>query len=270
MTQALQQEKATLIDIGANLSHESFRDDFDQVIERAKTAGIEKLILTGTDTSSNQRAIELCQLYPDYLFSTVGLHPHEADNYTNELLADLREQAMHDCVKSLGETGLDFNRNYSSPKHQEHAFTEQLGLAAELNMPIFLHQRDAHERFLPILKDYREHLSKVVVHCFTGNKAELFDYLDMDLYIGITGWICDERRGYSLHPLLKEIPANRLMLETDAPYLMPRNIEPKPTTRRNEPANLPFVLAMVSKCLEKKPETVAKQTSSNARDFFAL
>ncbi|MBN4053284.1 TatD family hydrolase [Haliea sp. AH-315-K21] len=259
-----------MIDIGANLSHESFRDDFDEVIKRAKQARIEKLILTGTDVVSNQRAIALCQRYPDYLFSTVGLHPHEASSYTNELNSVLREQAMHSCVKALGETGLDFNRNYSTPKEQEVAFIEQLGLAVELKMPLFLHQRDAHERFLPILKDFRDQLSKIVVHCFTGTKEELFDYLDMDLHIGITGWVCDERRGYSLHPLLKEIPNNRLMLETDAPYLMPRNIEPKPDTRRNEPANLSYVLEKTSECLGKSPESVAKQTSSNARDFFAL
>ncbi len=263
-------ETTTMIDIGANLSHESFRDDFDAVISRAKQAKIEKLILTGTDVESNQRSIELCQLYPEYLYSTVGLHPHQASSYDDEINSILRKQMSNACVKSLGETGLDFNRNYSNPKEQEHAFIEQLALATELQMPLFLHQRDAHERFLPILKEFRDQLCNVVVHCFTGTRDELFDYLDMDLYIGITGWVCDERRGYSLHPLLKEIPENRLMLETDAPYLMPRNIKPKPDTRRNEPANLSFVLAKVSECLEKSPESVAKQTSINARDFFAL
>ena len=263
-------ETATMIDIGANLSHESFRDDFDAVINRAKQAKIEKLILTGTDVDSNQRAIDLCQLYPEYLFSTVGLHPHEASSFNAEIKSILREQASYTCVKSLGETGLDFNRNFSSPKDQEHAFIEQLALASELQMPLFLHQRDAHERFLPILKEFRDQLGNLVVHCFTGTKDELFDYLDMDLYIGITGWVCDERRGYSLHPLLKEIPENRLMLETDAPYLMPRNIKPKPKTRRNEPANLSYILTKVSEFLEKNPESVAKQTSNNARDFFAL
>ncbi len=263
-------QEAALIDIGANLSHESFRDDFDMVIARARQAKIEKIILTGTDIESNQKAIDLCQDYPEYLYSTVGLHPHEASRYKEDFKTIFREQASNSCVKSLGETGLDFNRNFSSPKDQEHAFIEQLILATELQMPLFLHQRDAHERFLPILKEFRTQLSKVVVHCFTGTKAELFDYLDMDLYIGITGWVCDERRGYSLHPLLKEIPVNRLMLETDAPYLMPRNIKPKPSSRRNEPANLTYILAKVSETLNKTPESVAKQTSSNARDFFAL
>lgn len=266
----MQLQTESLIDIGANLSHESFRDDFDSIIERAKLAKIEKLILTGTDIASNQRAIELCKLYPDYLYSTVGLHPHEAKTYSDAIISELREQANSACVKALGETGLDFNRNYSPTESQEKSFSGQLALAAELKLPLFLHQRDAHERFLPILKDYRDQLNKVVVHCFTGTKSELFDYLDLDLYIGITGWVCDERRGYSLHPLLKEIPDNRLMLETDAPYLTPRNIKPKPKTRRNEPANLPYVLAKVAECLRKPPESVAKQTSINARDFFAL
>ncbi len=260
----------SLFDIGANLSHESFRDDFDIVISRAKQARIENIVLTGTDLASNQRAIEICQQYPDYLFSTVGLHPHEASTYTDADKEQLRLQASNKCVVSLGETGLDFNRNYSPPSAQEYAFTEQLTLATELKLPVFLHQRDAHDRFLPILKEFREHLSHVVVHCFTGTQDELFDYLDMDLYIGITGWICDERRGYSLHPLIKDIPENRLLLETDAPYLQPRNISPKPKTRRNEPANITYVLAMVAQCLQKQPETVAEQTTRNARDFFAL
>ena len=139
-----------------------------------------------------------------------------------------------------------------------------------MQKPLFLHQRDAHDRFLPILQEVRDQLGHLVVHCFTGTRDELHDYLDMDLYIGITGWICDERRGYDLHPLLKDIPEDRLMLETDAPYLLPRNIKPKPSSRRNEPANLTYVVAMVSHCLGKSPASVALQTSNNARDFFAL
>tara|TARA_R110000772_G_scaffold89311_6_gene185175 strand:- start:88 stop:867 length:780 start_codon:yes stop_codon:yes gene_type:complete len=259
-----------LIDIGANLSHESFRDDLDEVISRAQAVSMEKMILTGTSLISSQRSIEICQQYPDLLYSTVGLHPHEASEYTASLENSLRDLLQHNCVKALGECGLDFNRNFSPQQDQESAFIAQLNLAAEFSLPVFLHQRDAHERFLPIVQNFRDQLDKIVVHCFTGNKDELHDYLDMDFYIGITGWVCDERRGYSLHPLLKDIPEDRLMLETDAPYLMPRNMEPRPATRRNEPANLTYVLDMVARCLEKSPETVAMQTSANARDFFAL
>ncbi|MAM70610.1 MAG: hydrolase TatD [Gammaproteobacteria bacterium] len=259
-----------LIDIGANLSHESFSDDLDAVLEQAEQAGIEKLVVTGTNTQSSHRAIELCEQFPHLLVSTVGLHPHEASSFNPEMEDAFRELARHDCVKAIGETGLDFNRNYSPHEDQEKAFRAQLALAVELNLPLFLHQRDAHERFMPILQEYRGQLGKVVVHCFTGSAGELEDYLDLDLHIGITGWVCDERRGYSLHPLLKKIPANRLMLETDAPYLMPRNISPKPKSRRNEPANLLYVLQMVADCLEMDMNSLAKQTSSTARDFFAL
>lgn len=165
---------------------------------------------------------------------------------------------------------LILNRDFSPRAQQEKAFTEQLALAVDLNMPVFLHQRDAHERFLPILKEYREQLPRAVVHCFTGSKKELYAYLDMDVYIGITGWICDERRGSNLHPLLKDIPLNRLMVVTDAPYLLPRTIRPKPKSRRNVPANLKYVLETVAQCLEQSPAEVTKQTALTARDFFDL
>ncbi len=270
MSDSIKLSKAKLIDIGANLSHESFHDDLDSVLQRARNVNIENIILTGTCLETSTKAIELCKRYPDYLYSTVGLHPHEASKYNDDLGNSFRQLVQNPCVKSLGEAGLDYNRNYSSPSDQEKAFSAQLALAVELGLPIFLHQRDAHSRFLPILKEFRSELNKVVVHCFTGNKEELYDYLDMDLHIGITGWVCDERRGYSLHPLLKDIPNNRLMMETDAPYLMPRNITPKPKTRRNEPENLIYVLDMVAKCLNISPERLAAQTSSNARDFFDL
>lgn len=270
MSQALHLKSSTLIDIGANLSHESFRDDLGDVIKRACDSSIEAMILTGSDLESSLRAIEICADYPDYLYSTAGLHPHHASDYSQELANSLRELATQPCVKSLGETGLDFNRNYSPQAAQEKAFEEQLQLGVDLELPLFLHQRDAHHRFLPILKEFRDRLGNVVVHCFTGTREELYDYLDLDLYIGITGWVCDERRGYSLHPLLGSIPEQRLLLETDAPYLMPRNIRPRPSTRRNEPANLLFVLDMIASCLQKDPEELASQTSRNARDFFAL
>jgi TatD DNase family protein len=259
-----------LIDIGANLSHESFLHDMDELLIRAQDAGLEKIVVTGTNLESSRLAIELCHRNPHLLVSTVGLHPHEASHFSSDIEKEFRQLAQNDCVKSLGETGLDFNRNYSSRADQEKAFEAQLAMAVELQLPLFLHQRDAHRRFLPILKEYRDRLGQVVVHCFTGKRNELYDYIDLDLYIGITGWVCDERRGYELHPLLKDIPEKRLLLETDAPYLLPRNIHPKPRSRRNEPANLVFVLKMLSECLVRDPQELAEVTSSNARVFFSL
>jgi len=264
------QERAGLIDIGANLSHESFSHDLDAVIAKAQQTGIDAIVLTGTCLETSVNSIELAKAYPNYLFSTAGLHPHEARHFNQDLAAELKVLAMNPVVRAVGETGLDFNRDFSPRKDQEKAFEAQLLTATELEMPVFLHQRDAHERFLPILREYLDHIPRGVVHCFTGSRDELHAYLDLDMYIGITGWICDERRGYELHALLRDIPEQRLMLETDAPYLLPRSIRPKPKSRRNEPANLPYVLETVATCLDKSVDAVAYQTSLNARHFFSI
>ncbi|MDC0598792.1 TatD family hydrolase [Gammaproteobacteria bacterium] len=259
-----------LIDIGANLSHESFSADLEEVLSNAKSAGLEKIVLTGTCVESSCQALNLAKQFPDFLYSTAGIHPHDAKLFDSEACLALENLAEHSSVKAIGETGLDFNRDFSPRPQQERAFAEQLALAAKLNMPVFLHQRDAHKRFYPILKEQLDQLPRAVVHCFTGDQEELYAYLDLDLYIGITGWICDERRGQNLHAIIKDIPANRLMLETDAPYLLPRTIKPKPKSRRNEPANLIYVLETVARCLDRSPDLVAKQTNQNARDFFDL
>jgi TatD DNase family protein len=163
---------------------------------------------------------------------------------------------------------LDFNRDFSPRSHQEQWFEAQLELAFALELPLFLHERDAHERFLEILRPYRDRVPAAVVHCFTGTQDELQAYLDLDLHIGITGWICDERRGLHLQELVRSIPLNRLMLETDAPYLTPRTLRPKPKSGRNEPAFLPYVLETVAQAMAKPPEVVADATTQTARQFF--
>jgi TatD DNase family protein len=166
--------------------------------------------------------------------------------------------------------GLDFFRDFSPRPVQERVFERQLETAAEAGLPVFLHQRDAHERFLLILKTYRDALPGAVAHCFTAGREELYAYLDLDCHIGITGWICDQRRGRHLLEIVGDIPADRLMLETDAPYLMPRTIRPRPETRRNEPANLPYVLETVAAARGETPEAVAEATTATARAFFGL
>ena len=173
-------------------------------------------------------------------------------------------------VVAIGETGLDFNRDFSPRPLQERAFAEQLELACHCKLPVFLHQRDAHARFLPILREQRDRLKGGVVHCFTGTREELYDYLDLDMYIGVTGWICDERRGRELQELVREIPHERLLLETDAPYLLPRNMQPRPRGRRNEPAWLVWVLRMVAACREEAEDVLARQTTANARRCFGI
>ncbi|MDR2213428.1 MAG: TatD family hydrolase [Pseudomonadales bacterium] len=260
----------TLIDIGANLTHESFAPDLDAVLSAAWRAGLSHIIVTGSSRASSREAAALAKAHPGRLYSTAGVHPHEASHFDEHTSGALRDLYALPEVVAVGETGLDYNRNYSPVPDQERVFAEQLALAAETQLPVFLHQRDAHSRFLPILKEQRDQLSRAVVHCFTGTREELSDYLDLDLYIGITGWICDERRGQELQNLVKDIPRHRLLLETDAPYLQPRTIAPRPKHRRNVPEYLPWVLAQVAVCTGREAEEIARETTENARVFFGL
>ena len=267
-------EIGRLVDIGANLTHKSFRHDLEQVLERARLEGVERIVVTGTDRQSAEGAIHLAEKYPGRLFATVGLHPHHARDSSPETRRALSEMAAHPAVKAAGETGLDFCRNYSSRAEQEGALAWQLEMAAERKLPLFLHARDADARMYEILKDARDSLGAAVVHCFTGERKALFRYLDLDLYIGITGWVCDERRGRHLHPLLSSIPPGRLMIETDAPYLVPRSLDPAHSplaeARRNEPAALPHILAEIAMHTGRTPASLAESTRENAERFFAL
>lgn len=262
--------RMSLIDIGANLSHESFDDDREAVIERARAAGVERLIVTGSDARSSRAAIDLSRAHPDFCYATAGLHPHQAEAWNDDLAALLDGAARRGEVVALGEMGLDFFRDIAPRPVQEGVFRTQLEIAVHHRIPVFLHQREAHERFLPILRDYLPDLTRAVVHCFTDDRAALDSYLAEDLYIGITGWICDERRGKGVYELVDRIPDNRLMLETDCPYLMPRTIRPRPRTRRNEPANLSWVLDQVATARGQRPEHVARVTHENAERFFAI
>ncbi|MEX0740545.1 MAG: TatD family hydrolase [Pseudohongiella sp.] len=258
-----------LIDIGANLGHESFAHDLADVLQRARDAGLVHQLVTGTTLAASEQALAICTRYPD-LSCTVGIHPHEAAHASADVLSGIRDLLDAPLVKAVGETGLDFNRDFSPRPVQEKVFSEHLAMAADTGKPVFLHQRDAHARFLPILKEYRDTLSGGVVHCFTDSREALFDYLDLDMYIGITGWICDERRGKHLQALVANIPADRLLLETDAPYLLPRTLRPKPKTRRNEPAWLTEVLATVAHCCQRLPAELAAETTANAVRLFKL
>jgi len=260
----------SLIDIGANLSHSSFQHDLATVLEQARSAGVAHIIVTGTDLESIQSACELHDQYPDYLTLTAGYHPHVASDFSNEAEQAVRHYGQLDQVVAIGEMGLDFNRNYSPRDAQEYAFASQLEIACELHKPVFLHQRDAHDSFLAILKSFRDKLPGGVVHCFTDTRQALYDYLDLDMHVGITGWICDERRGKGIQELVAEIPRERLLLETDAPYLLPRSLKPAPQSRRNEPKFLVEVLDMVSRCTKTDRHILAESTANNARNLFGL
>ncbi|HKS11478.1 MAG TPA: TatD family hydrolase [Pseudomonas sp.] len=262
-----------LIDIGVNLTNASFKDKQADVVERAVAAGVAQMILTGTSLAGSEEAVALCErLDPasERLFSTAGVHPHDASSWSADSSRQLRDLLEQPRVKAVGECGLDFNRDFSPRPQQQKALEAQLALAVALQIPVFLHERDASERLLAILRDYRDHLPAAVVHCFTGEREALFAYLDMDLHIGITGWICDERRGTHLHPLVSSIPQGRLMLESDAPYLLPRSLRPKPKSGRNEPAFLPEVLREVARHRGETPEQTADHTTACARAFFGL
>ena len=259
-----------LIDIGVNLTNRSLQSDLEGVMRRALNAGVEQMVVTGTSIAESRAAIELCQRYPQRLLCTCGIHPHHASEWDQGSYAELQTLAKQACVRAIGETGLDFNRNYSPHPAQETAFVQQMMLAAELHLPLFCHQRDAHDHFIALLRQYRQQIPRVVVHCFTDTREALIEYLDLDCYIGITGWICDERRGLELRELVKLIPADRLLLETDAPYLLPRNLTPKPASRVNEPAYLPHILEDVARCQQRSPADLARDCLHNSRTFFSI
>jgi TatD DNase family protein len=258
-----------IVDIGVNLGHRSFRADRTQVIERAFAAGVRTMVITGSSVEGSQEAVRIAGEHPGRLFATAGVHPHDSRNCTQTTIAELRRLAANKEVVAIGECGLDFNRDFSPRPLQEECFEAQVALAEELRMPLFLHERDARGRFCDILTASRKEVP-AVLHCFTGTREELLRYLDLGLHIGITGWICDERRGTHLRELVREIPLDRLMIETDAPFLLPRSMPTKPKDGRNEPAFLPHVLRTIADCLEKPLEEVAEATTNTARAFFRL
>jgi len=259
-----------LTDIGANLAHDSFADDRPAVLERAADAGVARMVVTGSDLDSSRASLDLAARYPGRCHATAGLHPHHAADWGAPLAQLMREAAGAARLAAIGEMGLDFFRDISPRDVQERVFVEQLAIACDHNLPVFLHQRDAHARFLPILRAHLPDLPRAVVHCFTDNRAALDDYIEAGCHIGVTGWICDERRGRDLYDQVALIPDDRLMIETDCPYLMPRTIRPKPKTRRNEPAYLPWVLATVAEARGQSVEQVAAATHANAGRFFGL
>jgi len=263
-------ENMDLIDIGANLTHESFRQDLDAVLERATAHGVGRMVVTGASREGSLHALELAKASGGRLFATAGVHPHHAVEYDDATDAQLRELAAAPEVRAVGETGLDYNRNYSPRDIQRDVFERQLRIAADLGKPLFLHQRDAHHDFLAILKRYRDLVPAAVVHCFTDTGEALRDYLDLDCYIGITGWICDERRGAHLRELVKAIPANRLLLETDAPYLLPRTIRPMPKDRRNEPMYLAHIRDEVARDRGESREALTESSTRAAETFFGI
>jgi len=259
-----------LIDIGANLTHDSFDTDRVEVIGRAREAGVARMVVTGADVEHSRAAIDLAARWPGVLSATVGVHPHHAGDFDAHTEAELNLLLGRPGVVAAGECGLDYFRDFSPRDAQRRAFVAQIGLGIRHDLPLFLHQRDAHEDFIAILDEFAGRLPPTVVHCFTGMAEELEHYIERDFYVGITGWICDERRGRHLLDLVQRIPAGRLMLETDAPYLLPRDLKPRPKTRRNEPMWLAHIAEVVAEARGETLEQLAEHTTAAARSFFRL
>jgi TatD DNase family protein len=262
--------KISLIDIGSNLTHESFAPDRDAVMARALEAGVRRQVVTGTDLANSHLAAALAAEHPEVLSSTAGIHPHHARDFDASRYDELRDLLRLPHVVAAGECGLDYFRDFSPREAQRTAFIAQLEIAASAGKPVFLHQRDAHGDFTAILKEFRGGLAGGVAHCFTGGRPELEDYLALGLSIGVTGWVNDERRGERLRESVPHIPADRLMLETDAPYLLPRDLDPRPKSRRNEPCHLPHIARTVAHLRGETAEDLAASTTRNATRFFGL
>jgi TatD DNase family protein len=258
-----------LVDIGVNLAHDSFDSDRDAVIARAHAAGVSRMIITGSTLDSSTAALDLAETGAG-LYATVGVHPHHATELAEADLPAMRDMLARRGAVAVGECGLDFFRDFSPRDAQEAAFRLQLGLAVETGLPLFLHQRDAHQRFIAILDELGARMPAGVAHCFTGGPDEMRAYLDRGLHIGITGWICDERRGDALRAAARFLPPDRVMIETDAPYLLPRDLDPKPRTRRNEPMHLPHVLHALARLMQIDAERLAEATTANAGALFGL
>jgi TatD DNase family protein len=263
-----------LIDIGINLMNSAYDRDRDEVIKTAASAGVSPLVITGSGERSSLAAALYASEYnasqPGALYATAGVHPHEAKNCDDGTIDFLRGLVLEKGAKAIGECGLDYNRDFSPRDVQRKWFIKQAELAAELSLPLFLHERDAFADFSTILADNINAVPAAIVHCFTGTADELKCYLSMGCYIGVTGWICDERRGKHLADLVKLIPKDRLMLETDGPYLLPRDLPVKVRNRRNEPRFLPHIAETVARHLGKDSAELEDETFNNAIKFFKL
>lgn len=259
-----------IIDIGVNLMHRSFNEDREKVVQSAAEEGVSPLIITGTSERESRLAVNYASRYPGRLYCTVGVHPHDAKQCTPQTIGNLEKLAANDCVVAIGECGLDYDRDFSPRDVQRKYFEAQIELACRLKLPLFLHERAAFDDFYRILERYKDEVSGMVVHCFTGRKGELLKYLELGCYIGITGWICDERRGKPLIDLLELIPSDRLMIETDAPYLTPRNLDERPRNNRNEPKYLAHILDDLAYYLDVDMDELAETTCLNTKRFFGI
>lgn len=259
--------KLNIFDSHCHLDDDSYDPDLDAVIQRAHAAGVTAMITVGTDEETSEKAVTIARNRHS-IYASVGLHPHDAKTCSETVLDKLRKLAVHESVKAWGETGLDFNRMYSPREDQERWFDRQLEIGGELDLPMIFHERDSRGRFLSILESHWNPDRQGVVHCFSGTESELEAYMKMDLYIGITGILTIQSRGRDLRNMVQQIPENRLLIETDAPYLTPTPERNK--HKRNEPAFLRTVLIKLAQVLNRDPGDLANSLWQNTIRLFRI
>ncbi len=256
-----------LFDSHCHLDDHTFFKDLKGTLKNARDAGVCEIMTVGVDLESSQRAVALAEA-TNGVYASVGVHPHDAQSCNDTVIKALSRLAEKTAVRAWGEIGLDFNRMYSPMEDQEKWFVRQIQAADSLGLPLIFHERDSQGRFLEILKTHPNPQRRGVVHCFSGNEADLSAYLDLGFYIGITGILTIKTRGAGLRGLVLNIPMDRLLIETDAPYLTPAPQKNK--TRRNEPAFVKSVLLKLAEVRQEDPETLAVSTTANARRLFSI
>ncbi len=261
-----------LVDIAGNLTNKAFREDLSAVLARAEAADLHAIVVAGVSTTTSRRGWEMAADHRGSvrLVATSGIHPHHASQGGPQALAEIAEIAAKLGCIAVGECGLDYNRDFCPRDVQRKTFEAQLEIAAGLKKPVYLHERDAHEDFLAIMTRWRPQLIGGVVHCFTGTGEAMRAYLDLDLHVGFTGWLCDERRGTHLRALVKDVPAGRFMVETDAPYILPRDLPARPKSGRNEPAYVRHIAQVIARLRDETEAELAAHTTATARQLFAL
>ena len=260
---------AGFIDIACNFTHESFKDNLDEIIFNAELEGVEKFVLLCASLADLEPIQIIQNKHPEKYFISAGIHPHHANEILETNYEGLLAKLKSTTPNAIGETGLDYFRNISPPDIQRKSFNMHIEIAKELKLPLYLHQRDSHKDFVDIIKQNISNFPKFVVHCFTGTQDELDDYLDLGAYIGLTGWICDAKRNIDLRKSIKNIPIDRMMIETDCPYLIPKNLPIKPKKNINEPKYLPHIANEIAELKGIEIEELKIATRENAIKFFS-
>ncbi|XP_015178198.1 PREDICTED: 3'-5' ssDNA/RNA exonuclease TatD [Polistes dominula] len=286
-------ENYIIVDVGANLTNKKYSRDLDSVIQRAKDAGVQKIMVTGASIRSSKEALRLTRIYPGTLYSTAGVHPHDAKSWENpDTLQELESIATNPECVAIGECGLDYNRDFSDPETQRTVFHKQVELACQLNKPLIIHERAAQADVLEVLSHYKNRLPPVLIHSFIGTAEEAQIYLDQGFYLGITGYLCKDKSDSGIRQLLEagQAPLDKILVETDAPFMYPNTRASKLPVRvkdaltersmtflhryctfqRNEPCALPAIVEMVAAFMQTTPEEVALATAFNALKLFGL